>query len=147
MPIRMILGAYAIIDFVALILFASSFGAIATLALVIGSGICGIQLMRQSGRQALKSMQADLMEGQQSLNGIMRSSAFLLGGILLVLPGPISDALGLLLVLPTLLRRYRRTPTRGGNIYDGQSTVQRPPEGYTLEGDYIQRKDPEDKSP
>lgn len=139
MPIRTILGVYIVIDFVALILFASSFGALATLALIIGSGICGVQLMRKEGRQTLQHMQANLMEGKQSLSGIMRNSAFLLGGVLMILPGPISDVLGIVMVLPTLLRRHRGPQAATGNIYDGETTHQSKNE-YTLEGEYIERR-------
>lgn len=137
MPIRTILGVYIIIDFVALILFASSFGALATLALIIGSGICGVQLMRREGRQTLQNMQASVMQGQQSLSGIIRNSAFLLGGILMILPGPISDVLGLVMVLPTLLRRKHNAGTTG-RTFEGETTDQRH-EGNVIEGEYIER--------
>ena len=137
MPIRTILGVYIIIDFVALILFASSFGALATLALIIGSGICGVQLMRKEGRQTLQNMQASVMQGQQSLGSIIRNSAFLLGGILMILPGPISDVLGLAMVLPTLLRRNRNAGT-AGRTFEGETTAQRN-EGNVIEGEYIER--------
>lgn len=146
MPIRTILGVYIIIDFVALILFASSFGAIATLALIIGSGICGVQLMRKEGRQTLQDMQTSLAEGQQSLGGIMRNSAFLLGGLLMILPGPISDVLGLAMVLPTLLRRDRRSGTTG-HTYEGEASTTRSHEGNIIEGEYIERDTRRDDEP
>lgn len=137
MPIRTILGVYIIIDFVALILFASSFGALATLALIIGSGICGVQLMRKEGRQTLQNMQANLMQGQQSFGSVMRNSAFLLGGLLMILPGPISDILGIAMVLPKLLRRNESAEATG-NTYEGESSTQRN-EGHIIEGEYIER--------
>lgn len=139
MPIRTILGVYIIIDFVALILFASSFGAIATLALIIGSGICGVQLMRKEGRQTLQDMQASLVQGQQSLGNIMRNSAFLLGGLLMILPGPISDILGIAMVLPKLLRRNRHTAATGQTYESEASTQTHSHEGHIIEGEYIER--------
>ena len=138
MPIRTILGVYIIVDFVALILFASTFGALATLALIIGSGICGVQLMRKEGRQALQNMQLNLMQGQQSIGGIMRNSAFLLGGLLMILPGPISDILGLAMVLPTLLRRNRAS-SKTGQTYEGEASTTQRHQGHTIEGEYIAR--------
>ena len=145
MPIRTILGVYIIIDFVALILFASSFGALATLALIIGSGICGVQLMRKEGRQTLQDMQASLVQGQQSFGSIMRNSAFLLGGLLMILPGPISDVLGLIMVLPKLLRRNRPSASTG-QTYEGEASA-RPHEGHIIEGEYIERDTRTDDEP
>lgn len=137
MPIRTILGVYIILDFVALILFASSFGALATLALISGSGLCGVQLMRKEGRQTLQNIQASVMQGQQPLGSIIRNSAFLLGGILMILPGPISDVLGLAMVLPMLLRRSRNAGSTG-RTFESETTSQRH-EGNVIEGEYIER--------
>lgn len=140
MPILLMLAVYAAVDFLALIMFAAHFGALPTLALVIGSAIVGIQLIRREGLQTLKRM--SLQQGQMPLSELTRGSASLLAGILLVLPGPLSDLLGAVMLLPRWFGKRERHERTTGHVYDHEPSSHEQAtsrSGHTLEGEYIER--------
>lgn len=142
MPILLMLAAYAAVDIIALIMFASHFGALATLVLVIGSAVAGVQLIRREGLHALQQMQVSMMQGQHDLSALARGSASLMAGILLVLPGPVSDLLGVLVLVPLWLRKRRDEPETAGQVFDHEPQPQAEPQsrsGRTIEGEYIER--------
>lgn len=142
MPILLMLAVYAAVDIIALIMFASHFGALATLVLVIGSAVAGIQLIRREGLHALQQMQMGMMQGPQQLSALARGSASLMAGVLLVLPGPVSDVLGLMMLIPLWLRKRHATPDTDGQVFEHEptsSTKSRTQSGRTLEGEYIER--------
>lgn len=74
-----------------------------TLAIVLGTAVLGISLMRMQGRQVVDQLRgAGPMTNP--LSPMAHGALILLGGALLVLPGFFTDTLGLLLMIP-LLRR------------------------------------------
>jgi UPF0716 protein FxsA len=100
-----------------------------TIGLLVLSGILGSALARHEGARVLRRVQAELAEGRVPEEGILSGLLVLVGGVLLVTPGLITDAVGLLLLLPPtralavlLLRRFIARQIRAGRI-----TVIRPP--------------------
>jgi UPF0716 protein FxsA len=83
-------------------------GLLPTLAILIGDALLGSLLLRQQGRSAWRRFNAALDErrfpGKEVADGVMIT----VGGTLLLTPGFITDAVGLLLLIPptrALLRR------------------------------------------
>ena len=62
---------------------------------VLGAGVLGIGLFRLAGRQTLEHLQQAQREGALSQQLLMGNVARLVAGILLIIPGLISDALAL----------------------------------------------------
>lgn len=71
-----------------------------TLALVIGAGILGAWVARWQGFQALSKLQREMQQGIVPGKTIGNGVLILIAAGLLILPGIISDALGLLLLIP-----------------------------------------------
>jgi UPF0716 protein FxsA len=71
-----------------------------TLGLVIAMGFLGAALARNQGRRVLRDWQAALNEGRVPERGIVSGMLVLLGALLLITPGILSDVLGLFLLLP-----------------------------------------------
>ena len=73
-----------------------------TLAVVLGTGILGVALIRWQGMGVLRDLQQN--GAVDPISPIAHGALILLGGFLLILPGFFTDVLGLMLMIP-LLRR------------------------------------------
>jgi len=67
---------------------------------VMTSGLLGAAIMWTQGRGVLIQMQVQMAQGKAPSNLILHRGLVMLGGLLIFLPGLISDAIGVLLVLP-----------------------------------------------
>ncbi|MDC0709551.1 FxsA family protein [Stigmatella sp. ncwal1] len=92
-------------------------GLLPTLALVVGMGLVGASLARREGLRVVRRWQEAMAQGRPPEEGILSGALVLLGGLLLVLPGVISDVAGLILLIPAVRRgiaaRLRRSLERG----------------------------------
>ena len=71
-----------------------------TLAIVLGSGVLGVFVMRQQGLRAMSDMQSAMKNMQNPMSPMANSAMIMAAGILLILPGFLTDTLGLLLLIP-----------------------------------------------
>jgi len=91
---------FPLLELALLIKVGSSIGVLTTLLLVIGSALVGGFLLRIAGPATAWRARARLLSGeapeQEMLDGLLMA----LGGFLLLLPGFLSDVLGVLCLLP-----------------------------------------------
>jgi UPF0716 protein FxsA len=80
--------------------------------LLIGTSLFGVQTMRLEGRAALARISLALSERHAPARAAIDSALGFLGGVLLVIPGFITDAIGALLLLPASRRLARRWISR-----------------------------------
>ena len=78
----------------------SAIGAWSTLALILLSAIVGLTLVRVQGIQTLMEAQRKISLGEPPAREMLGGIMLALSGVLLVLPGFVSDMGGLLLLLP-----------------------------------------------
>lgn len=71
-----------------------------TLLLVLLTGFWGAWLARREGLRVLKAIQEDLQKGQMPTDHVLSGLLVLVGGVMLITPGVLTDALGLLLMVP-----------------------------------------------
>lgn len=92
-----------------------------TLAIVIGTGFLGIFVMRFQGLRAMIDMQTAMKTMQNPMSPMANNAMIMMAGVLLILPGFLTDTLGLLLLIPfvrhavmaRLGRKMRVFTTRG----------------------------------
>lgn len=82
------------------ILAGKTIGGLATIALIIATGILGAYLAKQQELGVLRKMQEQMRSGYPPGEALIEGVCVLFGGLLLLTPGFISDITGLLLVLP-----------------------------------------------
>jgi len=82
-----------------LILIGQKLGAGATVGLVILTGVVGIFLARQNGSRVLKQLVEAVKKNQVPAMEVVEGLLILIGGLVLMLPGLISDCLGFILVI------------------------------------------------
>jgi UPF0716 protein FxsA len=71
------------------------------LLLLVASWPIGWRLIRYEGRLALRRLREALIVGQAPTNAVVDSALVLVGAVLLLVPGFITDTIGVLLLLPT----------------------------------------------
>jgi UPF0716 protein FxsA len=86
---------------------ADAVGALATVLLLIASWPIGSWALRSQGRAAWRRLGAAVAAGRPPGREVLDGALTLLGGLLLILPGFITDALGTLLLLPPTRRVMR----------------------------------------
>lgn len=71
-----------------------------TVGLVITTGIVGAALAKREGLRVLRTWQTTLAQGRMPEEGLLSAVLVLVGGVLLVAPGVLTDVAGILLLVP-----------------------------------------------
>lgn len=88
-----------------LIAVGSVLGAFPTILLIVASAGLGSFLLRQQGLVTWERLQATIARHETPAYELMEGFLILLGGALLLTPGFITDAVGLMCLLPTLRQK------------------------------------------
>ncbi len=75
-------------------------GALNTVAIVIITGFAGAYLARLQGMHTLYKIRASLQQGRIPSNELIDALLILIAGVMLLVPGFITDAAGIVLLLP-----------------------------------------------
>lgn len=82
-------------------------GSLRTVLLVIGTGIAGAYLARVQGIQTLNRVRASLDQGRMPKEELLDALLIFSAGIVLLTPGFVTDACGLLLLIPETRRVFK----------------------------------------
>lgn len=74
------------------------------MALLIAAAL-GIRIVKSGSWDVLQQVQTSIQRGEPPMKGVLDSAVFTLGGVLLIVPGFISDLLALVCLLPFTRRR------------------------------------------
>ena len=75
-------------------------GGWATFGLILLTGFAGGGFARSEGRKALQGVQQQLQSGQPPGHAMLNGLCVLIGGLLLMLPGFLTDIVGITLLFP-----------------------------------------------
>lgn len=93
---------------IGLLLFSGkSIGVIPTVLLIIGTGILGAYLAKKQGLDTIRRLQQDLYYGRIPGDTILDGLCILVGGVVLLTPGFITDTFGFLLLFPITRNRIK----------------------------------------
>ncbi|MGB0161702.1 MAG: FxsA family protein [Candidatus Puniceispirillaceae bacterium] len=145
-------------------MFVALGGAVGVLLTLIGifvTGMIGISLLRSQGRRITGALQAQLARGEAPVASLADGVSVLVGAVLMLIPGYLTDAAGLVMFLPglrtiigaLLLKRMTarggftmgaRMPFGGGMPFGGPSGSHRVPPPHDnvddiIEGDFEER--------
>jgi UPF0716 protein FxsA len=87
-------------------------GWLLAVVLLLATSVLGAQLLRIQGRVAIERVTVAISEGRTPARAAIDGLLGFLGGVLLVIPGFVTDALGALLVLPPTKALTRRWLSR-----------------------------------
>jgi len=123
--------ALPVMELAAFVAVAAEIGLLGALALVAATSLAGALILRHAGGNHIARMRVALAESSfTALEADSTGSLTLLAGILLLIPGFITDALGLLLLAAPLRRGLGAALRRGGAADHGDSLVDLPPEQW-----------------
>ena len=97
-------------------------GVLATWSIVLGSAVLGVWLIRWQKRTAPGQVMRDIRTLGDALNPAAHSALIVLAGVLLILPGFLTDLAGLALLLPPVrdvLIRVLRDKARKAGMHSG----------------------------
>lgn len=92
--------AYGVIEISLYLAIGKAIGILPTILVIIITSIIGGFVIRTTGIRTIAAVQADLAKGIMPGIALISGLLSLVGGIFLVLPGVVTDVLGIILVLP-----------------------------------------------
>jgi len=128
----------------------TSLGIVTTVALLIGVSVFGTALSKYEGVRVFRSFMSAIDRGEMPSRDIIAGACLLVSGLLFLVPGFVTDVLGILLLLPpvrgglarfVLRRRSGRSNVRvvratySGPIVDVEVTSDRPSLGSSTPND------------
>lgn len=130
----LLLLAIPIVELYVIVQVAQEIGVLTAVGALIGISVAGAWLLKQQGVATWRRLQASMARGEIPTKEVTDGALILLGGALLLTPGFVTDAVGLLLLLPptrawikgaarrSLGRMAKRRAgvawTAGGRVYD-----------------------------
>ncbi len=148
-----------ILEMVVLIKVGGLIGALNTVALVILGGVLGLSIIRRQGFRTMLNARAQMAHGELPALEMLEGFLIAIGGVLMILPGFITDSLGIALLVPpvrkAILRKMlnsgrwqvQQTDVFEGEFYrethtnNGTTTLH-----HTIKGDYV-RDASQDRTP
>ena len=92
-----------IIEIYLFIEIGSKIGAVLTIFLILSTAFIGVIYVRYEGFNTLRSAVGQLIKNEIPLFEIVSGAALVIGAFLLLLPGFLTDAIGLLLIFLSLI--------------------------------------------
>jgi UPF0716 protein FxsA len=100
--------AIPLIELALLIWVGSSIGFWPTMALVIVTGLAGALLTRLAGVHVLLQIRGEMLAGRMPVGHMIDGLLVLVGGLVLLTPGLLTDVVGFALLIPWSRRMARR---------------------------------------
>ncbi|MFD0371524.1 FxsA family membrane protein [Streptomyces sp. NPDC059071] len=154
------LAAWLVLEIWLLTVVANAAGGFTVLLLLVGGGVLGAAVIKRAGRRAFANLTGTFQRAQEAAQrgetpagpdkaaAADRNGFLMLGGLLLMIPGLISDAVGLLLLVPPVRAAVgrlaeraverRMAAARPGSLQDAfqQARIHRP-DGKVVQGEVI----------
>lgn len=108
MPILLWFLLLPILEIIGFIQVGDWIGAGPTIGLLVLSAVIGVLLIRHRGLTSLSRLQGGALGADAALGGVLDSVCVVLAGILLIVPGFLSDLVALVLLVPPLRRGLGR---------------------------------------
>lgn len=134
-----------LIEIAVFIAVGSAIGIFPTVLLTVLTAIAGTFMLRQQGLSLVMRMQSELDAGRVPGEDIMHGAMIVMASVLLLIPGFITDIIGLLLFVPPVRNALGRFIVTRANVVIVQSgTVKRGDRVVDLdEGDWSDTEDDE----
>jgi UPF0716 protein FxsA len=122
MPILLGLVLYVVVEVAAAVAVASWIGIGWTLLALLGLSLLGAVLLRREGVRAWRTFSAAVAEGRPPGREVISGMLVLLGALLIIVPGFVTDVLALLCLLPFTRKLIGRVLV-GWALSRGKATV------------------------
>ncbi len=153
MPVFAILLVWSLLEIALFVTVGGALGLGLTLLVVLGTGALGIAMLRGEGMRAVRHLRSELASRQNPLQAAGSDVLWVVAALLLILPGFLTDVLGLLLMLPWVrvavagyaARRVAGAVRRAAGKHAAGRAPHRPPVDV-IDGEFIEVP-PQDQRP
>ena len=108
----LVLIGLAVVEVFAFIEVGRAIGWLVAVVLLLGTSVFGARMLLIQGRLAIQRVSLALSERRAPGNTVIDGALGFLGGMLLLIPGFVTDVLGALLLLPFIQKLMRRWMSR-----------------------------------
>ena len=140
MPVLLILLAVAVVELVVLLAVGNAIGVLATIGLLVLASLVGAALLRREGIRTVIAFNEALRSRRPPHRELLDGMLIATAGVFIVLPGFVSDAVGLLLLLPPtralIRRRLLHTAAPSDSVPHAAGAVI---EGEVIEGEDVDK--------
>lgn len=153
------IAAWLVLEIWLLTVVAGAASGLTVFLLLVAGVVLGGMVIKHAGRRAFRELSEAVQQQQSGLAPHPSergggNALTMLGGLLIILPGLISDALGLLLLVPpvqkavsrraekTFERKVREAATQGGLGEAFQQARMHRPDGKVVQGEVIRDDEP-----
>ncbi|WP_445478077.1 FxsA family protein [Lysinibacillus irui] len=91
---------YALAELALLIVIGQNIGVFSTLMLIVATSVIGIYVMKNKGMNSIRNVKNTMARGEAPGAALVDTLLTFGGGLLLALPGFLTDVVGLLLLMP-----------------------------------------------
>jgi UPF0716 protein FxsA len=137
----LLLLAAPFVELYVLIKVGALIGAIPTIALIVFSAVLGALLLRRQGFELVRGVREGMARGEWPAAGMLEGVLVLASGVLLMVPGFVSDLIALLLLVPATRRRALRWFLARRRAAPGQDESHGRRRPYVIEGEFRREKD------
>ena len=140
MPLLLLIffGIYGWIEFEAFIAIGNAVGGLVTFLGIFVTAFIGVALMKSQGKWFLKQWRSGISEGAMNTSTLASGASVVLGAALMLLPGYVTDFIGLLCFTPvlrvligqSLLSRLGET-VYSSSLFTGFSSQFSPKDGFS----------------
>ena len=92
--------AVPLIEVALFVLVGGEIGVLATVGLILATAVIGTALVRRQGMATLTAAEAAMAQGEPPVRQMLDGVCLLVGAVLLLTPGFLTDAVGLFLLVP-----------------------------------------------
>ena len=110
----LLLVGLVLLELTVMIEVGSVIGALPTVGLLVLTAVLGSSLVRSEGIKTLFSAQQKMQQGEMPGREVMGGMLLALAGLLLIIPGFVTDFFGILLLQPWLRNRLAATRISSG---------------------------------
>ena len=101
-----------LVELALLIQVGQAIGLLWTLVIVVLTGVLGASLARRQGLRAWLAIRAELQQGRMPGNALLDGLLILIGGVVLLTPGILTDLAGFALLVPATRNALKRSLRR-----------------------------------
>jgi len=148
MPVFLALLLWPLVEIALFVTLGGALGLWLTLAVVIGTGILGVTLLRRLGLRSAERLRAEMDRMRDPLGAAGDSALLALAAILLILPGFLTDALGAFLLVPPVRRLLvAKLAARVGFVSMRSDQPARRSDGIVIDGEFVEVDPQEPRRP
>ncbi|MED4206885.1 FxsA family protein [Neobacillus mesonae] len=103
----LLIVAIPAMEIAVLLLSGKTIGVWPTLLIILATGVLGAYLAKREGLQTIRRAQEQLRHGQIPGSAVLDGICILVGGILLLTPGFITDITGFLMLFPPTRKAFK----------------------------------------